>query len=88
MDAWRAGRDAAQPGNGGVMSNRPTFASLVREHRRLREEGILIRADLEKYSLIPPDRRTPWQKAKEAFGMLIVYTIMVLLLVRLVGWLL
>ena len=35
-----------------------------------------------------PKPRTFWQKASEACGMLVVYAIFFLLLVKLVGWLL
>ena len=38
--------------------------------------------------LIPPDSRTPWQKAGEALGMLTIYAITFLLLVRFIAWLL
>jgi len=40
------------------------------------------------YELIPPRRRTVWQKAGEACGMLVIYAILFLLLAKFIGWLL
>ena len=47
-----------------------------------------LETDMSGYELIPPRRRTVWQKAGEACGMLVIYAILFLLLAKFIGWLL